>query len=108
MATLMPRRASEPHRGVDPELAAFQQFLGTLAANPSVQIVATDPVGGYVDLWVRLSDDNEDNETAIYAALSAYHASEGVQTPIDLHVIFADEAESAFPSGIQPLYRRPR
>jgi hypothetical protein len=108
MATPMPRRPSEPQRRVDPELAAFQQFLGTLAANPSVQLVATDPVGGHVNLWVRLADDNEDNETAMYAALSAYHASDGVETPIDLHVIFADEDEAAFPSGIQPLFRRPR
>jgi hypothetical protein len=104
----MPRRAGEPQRRVDPELAAFQQFLGTLAANPSVLIVASDPVGGYVDLWVRLADDDDDNETAIYAALSTYHASEGVETPIDLHVVFADEDEAAFPADIQPLYRRPR
>ena len=107
MAITPLRRANEPRRGFDPEFAAFQQFFGTLVGNPSVQIIAVDDLGGHVDLWVRLGDDDA-NETAIYTALSAYHASEGVATPIDLHVIFADEDEAAFPSGLQPLYRRPQ
>jgi hypothetical protein len=108
MATAALRRAIGPRRGFDPELVAFQQFFGTLAANPSVQLIGVDELGGYLDLWVRLGDDDQANESAIYAALSAYHASEGVETPIDVHVVFADEAESAFPAGIQILYRRQR
>lgn len=31
---------------------------------------------------------------------------EGVPTPIHLHVVFADEDGRAFPSSLQPLYRR--
>jgi hypothetical protein len=108
MATLLQRRAIESRRGIDPELAAFQQFFGTLAANPSVQRIAIDDVGAHLDLWVRLVDDDDDNEAAIYAALSTYHASDGVQQPIDLHVVFADEDEAAFPVNIQPLFQRPR
>src|SRR4051794_40904320 len=108
MAAPMLRRMIEPQPRIDPEVVAFQQFFGSLAANPSVRRIGVDPVGGYVDLWVRLGDDDEDNERSIYAALSAYHASEDVETPIDLHVVFADEDEAAFPSGIQLLFSRPR
>src|SRR5215213_1536123 len=108
MAAPMLRRMIEPQALLDPEVIAFQQFFGSLAANPSVRHIGIDALGGYVDLWVRLDDDDEANESAIYAALSAYHASQGVETPIDLHVVFADEAEAAFPSGIQLLFSHPR
>jgi len=106
MAMPIHRRAPEAQRRSDPEVAAFQQFFGTLAVNPSVQTIAMDPLGGYVDLWVRLGDDDEEQENAIYTALSAYHASAGVETPVDLHIVFADEPESAFPAGIQLMFRR--
>jgi hypothetical protein len=103
----MLRRVNESQPRVHPEVAAFQQLFGTLAANPSMQLIGIDEPGGYANLWVRLGNADEAIERANYAALSAYHASEGVETPIDLHVVFADEAENAFPSGIQLLFSRP-
>jgi hypothetical protein len=108
MAAPLLRRATESQRGIDPEVVAFQQFFGTLAANPSVRLIGIDSLAGYADLWVRLGDDDDANETAIYTALSAYHATPDVETPIDLHVVFADEADTAFPADIQLLFRRPR
>jgi hypothetical protein len=108
MAAPLLRRATESQRGIDPEVIAFQQFFGTLAANPSVLLIGIDSLAGYADLWVRLGDNDESYENAIYAALSAYHATPDVETPIDLHVVFADEAETTFPASIQLLFRRPR
>jgi hypothetical protein len=105
MATAV-SRVLESQDAADPEFAAFQQLFGTLAANPSVQLIGIYPLSG-IDLWVRLRDDDEDNENAIYTALSAYHSSEGVSAPIDLHVVFAEERDSAYPSSVRVLYRRP-
>jgi len=86
--------------------AALQQLVETLAANPSVHVIGVDPLGSTVDLWVRLGDGDEGNEDAIYDALQAYRAS-SPERLIDLHVVFAQEDDGAFPSGIQRLYRRP-
>jgi hypothetical protein len=108
MAAPLLRRATEPQRGIDPEVVAFQQFFGTLAANPSVRLIGIDTVAGYADLWVRLGDDDEGNGNAIYTALSGYHTTPSVETPIDLHVISADEADTALPADIQLLFHRPQ
>lgn len=101
-----PRRPHGLLSAPDPEEAAFSQFFGTLAANPAVQIIAMDPLGGYMDLWVRLDDDDEAREMAVYDAVDAYHATEGVTTPIDLHVVLASEPDSAFRASLRPMYRR--
>jgi hypothetical protein len=90
----------------DPENAAFSQLFGTLAASPSVERIAVNTLCGHVDLWARLQDDDEANEMALYDALAAYHASPGVVTLIDLHLILADEPDTAFPAGLTLLYRR--
>jgi hypothetical protein len=70
-------------------------------------MVGVDPKGGYLDLWIRLNADRDDHEDALYTAVSTYHASPGVATPVDIHVVFADEPPEAFPASIQVLYRRP-
>lgn len=100
------RNALGPRPAPDPEAAAFLQFFGTLAANPSVRLISQDPLGGYIDLWVCLADEDEANEMAIYDALAAYHASDDVTTPVDLHLILASEPDDAFPSDLRPMFRR--
>jgi hypothetical protein len=108
MALTVRPQSDHVQRGIDPDVVAFQRFFGMLVINPAVEIVAADRLSGYVNLWVRLTDDNEAHEYAVYDALRSYHASDGVQTPIDLHLVFADEPETAFPSQLQILFRRPR
>jgi hypothetical protein len=90
----------------DPEDAAFSQLFGTLAANPSVQCIAINRGGESLDLWARLGDDDEANEMALYDALAAYHASPGVTTLVDLHLLLASERDEAFPASLTVLYRR--
>ena len=92
----------------DAETAAFTQLFGTLAANPAVERIAIDHLGGYIDLWVRLTHDDDaySNEFALYDALDAYLRSEGVTTPVDIHLIPPSEPEDAFPSSFPLLYRR--
>lgn len=92
----------------DPEVAAFSQLFGTMAANPAVERIAIDHLGRYIDLWVRLTcdDDAYSNEFALYDALTAYHRSEGVTTPADIHLILPDESDDQFPSSYPLLYRR--
>jgi hypothetical protein len=43
---------------------------------------------------------------ALYDALAAYHASLGVTTLVDLHLILASERDEAFPASLTVLYRR--
>jgi hypothetical protein len=100
------RPTPSPRGALDPEDAAFAQFFGTLAASPSVERVAVHGLGGAVDLWVRLRDDDEANEMALYDALATYHATSGVTTLVDLHLVLASEPDSAFPAGLTVLYRR--
>ena len=70
-------------------------------------MVASGSLDGYIELWVSLDDDDEAHEMALYDALAAYHATDEVATPIDLHVVLSHEPDSAFPSGLSVLYRRP-
>ena len=99
-------RAGGLRSAPDPEEAAFAQLFGTLAASPSVERIAVNELGGYVDLWARLDDDDEAGEMALYDALTAYHASPGVSTPVDLHLVLASEPDDAFPASLTVLYRR--
>lgn len=107
MAIASRRTLTEPAVPGDPEEAAFFQLFGVIAANPAVDTIASDFVGGSIDLWVRLGDDDEVHEMALYDALAAYHATDGVTTPVDLHVVLAHEPDSAFPSSLRVMYRRP-
>ena len=90
----------------DPEMAAFSQLFGTLAANPAVERIAIDHLGSDIDLWARLTDDDESYEMVLYDALTAYHVSDGVSTPVDLHLILAHEPDDVFPSKMHLMYRR--
>jgi hypothetical protein len=75
----------------DPEAAAFSQLFGTLAANPAVERIAIHAHGDFIDLWARL--DDEAREMAIYDALDAYHASQGVTTAVEVHLILPRETD---------------
>lgn len=100
------RRPAERQIAADPEEAAFSQLFGTIAANPSVQIIAVDDLNRYIDLWVRMGDDDEANEMAIYKAISEYHATEGVTTPIDVHLLLGHEPDRFFPNDLPVMFRR--
>lgn len=100
------RRPAERQIAPDPEEAAFSQLFGTLAANPSVQIIAVDDLNRYIEMWIRMGDDDQANEFAISDAVDAYHASEGVSRPIDLHLLLSHEPDSFFPSNLPVMYRR--
>ncbi|HZO32876.1 MAG TPA: hypothetical protein VFH48_43595 [Chloroflexota bacterium] len=100
------RRPAERPTALDPEEVAFSQLFGTLAANPSVQIIAVDDLNRYIDLWIRMGDDDEANEMAVYDAISEYHNSEGVTTPIDEHLLLAHEPDSYFPKNLPVMFRR--
>lgn len=100
------RRPAERQSTVDPEEAAFSQLFGTLAANPAVQIIAVEDLNRYINLWIRMGNDDEENEFAIYDAVDAYHASEGVTRAIDLHLLLAHEPDRFFPDSLPVMFRR--
>jgi hypothetical protein len=100
------RRPAESQSTLHPEEVAFSQLFGTLAANPSVQKIAVDDLNRYIDLWIRMSDDDEANEMAIYMALDDYHSTDGVTTPVDVHLLLAQEPDRFFPKNLPVLYRR--
>lgn len=63
--------------------------------------------GGQVHHWVRLNDDDEDGQNAIYDALRRFQAAEGVAVgTTELHVVFADEDPLAFPPEADVLFVR--
>jgi hypothetical protein len=90
----------------DPEEVAFSQLFGTIAANPSVQIIAVDDLNRYIDLWIRMDDDDQANEMAIYDAIGECHNSEDVTTPVDVHLLLAHEPNRFFPTNLPVMYRR--
>lgn len=100
------RPTPSPRGALDPEDAAFAQLFGTLAASPAVERIAVHGLGGTVDLWARLQDDDQASEMALYDALATYHATSGVTTLVDLHLVLASEPDTAFPSQLTVLYRR--
>ena len=53
-----------------------------------------------------MGDDDEANEMALYEALDVYHASEGVATPVDIHLLLAHEPDRFFPKNLPIMYRR--
>jgi hypothetical protein len=100
------RRPPEGQIAAEPVEAAFSRLIAALAANPSVLIVAEDDLNRYIDLWVRMGDDDEANERAISDALSDYHAATGLTKPVDVHVLLSYEPDRFFPKNLPVLYRR--
>lgn len=56
-------------------------------------------------LSLRLSQEDDADEDAVYDAVQRYRAS-GDALLIDLHVIFADETETAWPSSVRTIFAR--
>jgi hypothetical protein len=102
---LSPRRVTEPPSD-DLQVAAFRKLIAALAANSSVLVVAMDDLNRYIDLWIRMGDDDEANEMAISDAVSEYHAATGLTKPIDEHLLLAHEPDRFFPKNLPILYRR--
>jgi hypothetical protein len=101
-AALDPRSLTE---GAPPELDAFLQFFGEVCAVPSVSRVGIGPQGVAFDFWVRLSQNDDSDEDDVYLALQRYRAGDG-SMPIDLHVIFPDESDAAWPSSVKTIFTR--
>jgi hypothetical protein len=102
VAALDPRSLTE---GAPPELDAFLQLFGEICAVPSVSRVGVGRQGLAFDFWVRLGRDEASDEDSIYLALQRYRAS-GDDMPIDLHVIFPDEADVAWPLSVKTIFTR--
>ena len=102
VAVLDPRSLIED---TSPELGAFLQLFGEICAVPSVAHVGVGSQGFAFDLWVRLSRDEVADEDAVYRALQRYRAG-GDDMPIELHVIFSDEDDAAWPASVKMIFTR--
>lgn len=102
LAALDPRSLTED---APPELGAFLQFFGEVCAVPSVSRVGIGRQELAFDFWVRLSRDEAGDEDAVYLALQRYRANDD-SMPIDLHVIFPDETDAAWPSSVKTIFTR--
>ncbi len=91
---------------VTPKNAEFLRLFGAICAVPSVARVGTLPEASALALWVKLGANDEDHERQIYAALRHYRSA-AADVPVDLHVVFADEDEPAFPSAADVVFQRP-
>jgi hypothetical protein len=88
-----------------PELTVFLQFFGTVCSVPAVALVGLGTQGSALDVWVRLTSADDASQDAVYDALQKFRAA-GDGTLIDLHVIFPDEDESAWPGAVRVVYTR--
>jgi len=84
-----------------PGLDAFLRFVGSVCAISSVALVAVVPDGLIWNVWVRLSADIEGDQDRLYIALQRYRSSvpPNERPDVDLHVVFPDEDEAAFPAA---------
>ena len=103
---LSPRRVTEPPSADDSEGVAFDKLIAALAANPSVLVVAMDDLNRYIDLWIRMGDDDQANEMAISDAICEYHNAAGVTKPIDEHLLLSHESDRFFPKNLRVMFRR--
>ena len=99
-------RAHPAERGGETRVpTAFTQLFGAICAVPIVRRVMVPDPHGTLDLWVQLSEDDEEQEARIYRALQEYRATQGPMA-VDLHIIFADEPDSALPSDAPVAFER--
>lgn len=90
-----------------PGARAFLRFFGTLCSIPTVQRIGCVIEGAAIHHWVQLNDDDEAGQDLIYDALRRFQTAEGTWLGgAELHVIFAGEPESAFPSDADILFQR--
>lgn len=98
-----PRSPKQPdHEGFQSE---FLRLYGAICAVASVGLVGVAASHGQIDLWVRLAEDDEEQEERIYRHLQQYRASSSL-VPVDLHVVTPDESDGAFPSTVDVVYTR--
>lgn len=90
-----------------PDTRAFLQFFGTLCSIPVVRRIGCVFEGALMHQWVQLSDDDEAGQDAIYDALRRFQTAEGTWLgSSELHIVFADEDDSAFPADAEILFVR--
>jgi hypothetical protein len=85
--------------------AAFMQFFGEVCSIPAVRWIGiTDDMASPLGVWVRLGDDDEEQEERIYRALRVYRQSRNL--PIDLRVVLAAQPDEVFPDDAVILFTR--
>ena len=103
---LAPRQSTGLRSSDDAQAAAFDKLIAALSVNPSVLVVAADDLNRYIEMWIRMGDDDQANEFAISDAICDYHNGGGVTKPVDEHLLLAHEPERFFPKNLPVLYRR--
>lgn len=85
--------------------AAFMQFFGEVCSIPAVRLFGiTDDATSPLTVWVRLGEDDEEQEEAVYRALQAYRRSKNL--PLDLRVVLASQPEDVVPREATVLFKR--
>ncbi len=90
---------------MEPGHAEFLRLFGAICAVGAVGRVALGVDGAELVLWIRLTEDDIQSEHRVYEAEGEYLAAQA-SPPVELHVIFADEDESAFPSDLPVIFDR--
>jgi len=85
---------------------AFLQFFGDVCSIPAVQRVGISRDGAAgLTIWIRLQQDDEQQEERMYRALQACRA-ESPDMLLDLHVVFPDQPDDLFPPDALVLFTR--
>ena len=104
VAEALPRSLIQEY---SPEVRAFLRFFGTLCSIPTVDRIGRVVEGALIHHWVKLNDDDEAAQDAIYDALRRFLADESTRTgTAELHIVFADEDLSAFPPEADVIFIR--
>ena len=103
--------AEAPHSSLKQELSPFirefLRFYGTVCSVPSVSRFATQYEAATFNCWVKLSDDDEAAQDAIYDALRRYLTADIDRAcQVELHVLFADEDISVIPADADTFFVR--
>ena len=85
--------------------SAFMQFFGDVCSIPAVrQFGIADDAANPLTVWVRLGEDDDEQEERVYRALQAYRRSTSL--PLDLRVVLASQPEDVFPPAATVLFTR--
>ena len=85
--------------------AAFMQFFGDVCSIPAVRLFGiADDAANPLIVWVRLGEDDEEQEERIYRALQTYRRSNSL--PLDLRVVLASQSNDVVPKEATVLFKR--
>jgi hypothetical protein len=84
---------------------SLTQFFGGVCSIPAVRLFGiTDDTAAPLTVWVRLGEDDEEQEERIYRALQVYRRSKNLR--LDLRVVLASQPDGVFPRGATVLFKR--